>query len=372
MRITRIIAAKEIKEIIRNKYTIIIMLIPFLVYPLLSVGLSKINASSSSMAKIAVVSDNGYANRILDDYFKQSKNISLVDLGKNNEEAIKTNLEDGKIDFAIKISNNSLNFIYSSFSYKSLLSATKFGENFSAFYSSIYKTEHKDYLTMNILDEKGRALSASNSVSNLIMPILMISLIFQSTAGFANDMFAGEKERKTFESLLLSVKPRRKLLFGKALALSAISIILLAVNIISFIMSQMFFEKSSYFTETLMSIPAMIILLSILLILSALSVALSLAVSVFSQNIKNSQMLNEVLLGFLTLLLAMVTFGYFPKAVPVEYIPFIGLFSTFNSVINQSFIIPDFIISVFSTIMLIVLILLLSIRRLKSEKIITK
>ena len=225
---------------------------------------------------------------------------------------------------------------------------------------------------MNILDEKGRALSASNSVSNLIMPILMISLIFQSTAGFANDMFAGEKERKTFESLLLSVKPRRKLLFGKALALSAISIILLAVNIISFIMSQMFFEKSSYFTETLMSIPAMIILLSILLILSALSVALSLAVSVFSQNIKNSQMLNEVLLGFLTLLLAMVTFGYFPKAVPVEYIPFIGLFSTFNSVINQSFIIPDFIISVFSTIMLIVLILLLSIRRLKSEKIITK
>ena len=52
MRITRIIAAKEIKEIIRNKYTIIIMLIPFLVYPLLSVGLSKINASSSSMAKL--------------------------------------------------------------------------------------------------------------------------------------------------------------------------------------------------------------------------------------------------------------------------------------------------------------------------------
>lgn len=371
MKTIGIIAAKEIKEIIRNKYSIIIMLIPLFIYPLLSLGLNSLSESPSSIVRIAIVSDNGYIDRILDDYIRQNKSLYLLDM-KNDEKTIQSDLQNGKIDFLLKIENNSISLTYSSRSYKSLLAATKFGENFSAFYSEIYKTKHNDYFGMNMLDEEGNTPSASDSISNFIMPVLLISLIFQSTAGFANDMFAGEKERKTLENLLLTVKPRRRLLFGKALALATVSGISLSINVISFFFSQRFGENAPHSANLLRSPSTMLTVLVILLILAALSVTVSLTVSLFSQSLKNSQLFNELLLAFSVFLSGLVSFGFFPKNVPVKYIPLIGLFSALNDVINQSFVGSEHIVSALSTIILIALIFLLGICRLKSEKIITQ
>lgn len=371
MKTMGIIAAKEIKEIIRSKYSIIIMLIPLFIYPLLSLGLNSLNASPSSTAKIAVVSNNGYINRVLDDYIRQNKSILLFD-AENDEKAIQSDLQSGKTDFLLKVENSSINLVYSSRSYKSLLAATKFGESFSAFYSEIYKTKHSDFFSMNMLDEEGKTPSASNSISDFIMPVLLISLIFQSTAGFANDMFAGEKERKTLESLLLTVKPRRRILFGKALALAAVSGISLSINVISFFFSQRLGENAPYFSGLLRSPCTVLILLAILLILAALSVTVSLTVSLYSQSLKNSQLFNELLLAFGIFLSGLISFGFFPKNVPVKYIPLIGLFSAFNDVIHRSFMGSELAVSALSTIALIALILLFGICRLKSEKVITQ
>lgn len=369
MKTIKIIAAKEIKEIIRNKYSVIIMLIPLFIYPLLSLGLNSLNDSHSSTAKISVISNNGHINRVLDDYIWQNKNICLFDT-KNDEKAIQSDLQSGKIDFLLKVENSSINLIYSSHSYKSLLAATKFGESFSAFYSEIYKTKHSDFFSINMLDETGKTPTASNSISDFIMPVLLISLIFQSTAGFANDMFAGEKERKTLENLLLTVKPRKRLFFGKALALAAVSGISLSINVISFFFSQRFGENATYINGLLRSPHIVLAVLAILLILAALSVTVSLTVSLFSQSLKNSQLLNEFLLAFGIFLSGLVSFGFFPKNVPTKFIPLIGLISALNNIINQSLTVSEFAVSALSTITFIALISLLGIHRLNSEKVI--
>lgn len=185
-------------------------------------------------------------------------------------------------------------------------------------------------------------------------------------------MFAGEKERKTLESLLLTVKPRRRIFFGKALALAAVSGISLSINVISFFFSQRLGEAAPYFAGLLRSPYTVLILIAILLILAALSVTVSLTVSLFSQSLKNSQLFNELLLAFGIFLSGLISFGFFPKNVPVKYIPLIGLFSAFNDVIHRSFMGSELVVSALSTIALIALILLFGIRRLKSEKVITQ
>jgi sodium transport system permease protein len=65
--------------------------------------------------------------------------------------------------------------------------------------------------------------AAANSFLSFFLPYLLITMCMTGGLSAALDASAGERERKTLESLLLTPAPRSQLLIGKILAVSTVS-----------------------------------------------------------------------------------------------------------------------------------------------------
>ena len=67
--------------------------------------------------------------------------------------------------------------------------------------------------------------AAGNAFLSFFLPYILISMVLTGGLSAALDSSAGERERKTLESLLLTPAPRSRILLGKILAVSAISLV---------------------------------------------------------------------------------------------------------------------------------------------------
>ena len=83
---------------------------------------------------------------------------------------------------------------------------------------------------LNPLPVKGHPLSspvkaAGNAFLSFFLPYILITMALTGGLSAAIDASAGERERKTLESLLLTPAPRSRILIGKILAVSVISLV---------------------------------------------------------------------------------------------------------------------------------------------------
>jgi sodium transport system permease protein len=67
--------------------------------------------------------------------------------------------------------------------------------------------------------------AAGNAFLSFLLPYILITMVLTGGLSAAIDSSAGERERKTLESLLLTPAPRSRILLGKILAVSTISLV---------------------------------------------------------------------------------------------------------------------------------------------------
>src|SRR5712692_2388308 len=67
--------------------------------------------------------------------------------------------------------------------------------------------------------------AAANSFLSFFLPYILITMIITGGFSAALDSTAGERERKTLESLLLTPAPRSRILLGKIAAVTSISLV---------------------------------------------------------------------------------------------------------------------------------------------------
>jgi sodium transport system permease protein len=67
--------------------------------------------------------------------------------------------------------------------------------------------------------------AAGNAFLSFFLPYILITMVLTGGLSAALDSSAGERERKTLESLLLTPAPRSRILLGKILAIGAISLV---------------------------------------------------------------------------------------------------------------------------------------------------
>lgn len=79
--------------------------------------------------------------------------------------------------------------------------------------------------------------AAGNSFLSFFLPYILITMCLTGGLSAALDASAGERERKTLESLLLTPTPRTQLLAGKILAVSTVSFLAAAVAIGSMLLA---------------------------------------------------------------------------------------------------------------------------------------
>lgn len=171
-----------------------------------------------------------------------------------------------------------------------------------------------------------------------LMPYLMILTSFIAGMAFAADVVAGEKERLTLETLLLTPVQRTQILLGKYLALAGACVIaaintLIAVNVfgrMGAVKQIMFPEGAGFDVQTVLGI------LGAMVPLALFFAGLLLAVSSYAKNMRECQGYLGVAMTFVTIPAIMSQFVGIASLGQTVWIKFVPILNA-SLVIRQSF-----------------------------------
>lgn len=344
---------KDLLEIIRDKTTWILLFMTIISFPVMRIALKAISETSEMSASVAIVYDDHENYTFVKDFIEQTEEarIKIVD---RNDTVTKT-------DFTIRICGNDISYIYNSTEFDSLTKASKFSELFSEYYINYQRSKGQKILSFAFADENNN-VNSTDSLQGIFSPILIITIIFQASSLIANELFAGEKERKTLEMLILSGIDKGKLYFGKLTALFIFSAVNTMAGLISFVLA---FKQS----EVLSDFSQIIKLMLIILFLTVFSVTAGTTVSVISKNIKMSQMVNELVMIIPVGFSGLASYGIIDSSDALyKYVPCINLVKSLSDTLNNTASWLEVIFLCASTLLIVIIMFLFSRKIMKSDK----
>ena len=318
---------KEILDILRDKKTVIVMiLIPLILYPLLmfgSMAAAAMIVSNQEEATYRVALEVEDVAPILEEMKQQEKELGYkfetVEVD-NWEEA----LDKDEIDIAVteKKRGEQLQYEiqYLASSTASNTAADHMEEVLEAYGDSLREQKVRDAgldvegVLYPVTTEQINRSSSQESVGSIIgslLPFLMITSILMGAVYPAIDTTAGEKERGTLETLLTLPVTNFQLIFSKFLAVSTMASVsallnFLSVGIYGYFMLQSLPGESfgNLSVDLVQFVPAILLMLLCVLVFAMLMSALCLCICIFAKSFKEAQ-------NYTTpLLLAVMLVGY--------------------------------------------------------------
>lgn len=354
---------REMLNNFRDKTIIIIFLIPFLIFPVLRGGLNFINIQPNTTINVSVDSKDDNLSNVLYNYFTNTTNFNLNIVESQSPIEL---LKSDNIDCYINVTEKAYNFIYNSNSMYSLFVATKVGEDFQKFYNDFRFNMNKENAGFKLLNEKNQQGDMVHSLENLLYPIILIMMMFQNVSIFANDVYSGERERKTFEPLLLSGIKRRNIYWGKSLFLIFVSGINFMLDITSV------FITTSYFDNALnIGFSNIVLLMLSFVIISLTSVFLLSGVSLHAKSIKVAQNLSGIIISVIAIISIVILTGVFKiNNDMLYYIPIINIIFCIKNILNSSLILVKYWMAMSIHIVFLFFVICWSIKYINSEKIV--
>lgn len=287
---------KELKEILRNWGLLILLIFfPLVVYPSTLVFLAEFGASQQEKLErqkshIVIVGRNNAPELVgllqdssdLDIAFSDRTDPSTV-AGKNKVIiTIPKNIEG----IARESNTASIQIYYDSTDDASRLAKGRVSEVLYDFKKElIYRRleskslnpEFVEPLALNFENTASRTKIAGQHLGE-VLPLILISFIMLGTIQVAIDITAGEKERKTIQTLLLSPLSRLEILTSKLAIVLTTTLFATAVNFVSIGLTVYFVYKfteklqgitisfSSIFISLLLSIPLVVLISSLFLL----------------------------------------------------------------------------------------------------------
>ncbi|MBZ9634398.1 ABC transporter permease [Clostridium sp. FP1] len=295
----------EFKMYWRDKKLLVnTLLLPILIYPIIIaiVALGAFISMKSDVSGIKV-SFQGKNLEVME-AMKKTKGIKIIDDRVYND----SDILDRTIDAIIVLSadrNKVIQIKYDatkkSFLFDKITDSIK---NLKVDYvtsvlkDSGLKYENINPISLKTLDEKGKTMDSFTVIISLLLPMLFLLFPMISTSYLTTDIAAGEKEKNTLEPLLCTKSSRYKILLGKLLFTSIISVIISIISIL--VLGLAAIVAMSAFKFKVPSINISIVGFMISLIILMLTViflsALQLSLSFFAKSYKESQMLVSPLL----------------------------------------------------------------------------
>jgi sodium transport system permease protein len=196
-------------------------------------------------------------------------------------------------------------------------------------------------------------------------------LIVSGGAVVATDLIAGEKERKTLETLLISAAKRNEIVLGKYLTIMTMSSINVMANLFSLSVSMKYMLSSSGLELGNMNIPFMyfVYILLALLPLITLFSALLLSISTFARNIKEAKSYETplMMLAMFSGMVSMFPGIEFNNALAL--IPVINVSLLMKEILMGDFMPMHFLMTVGSILVLDVIAIIVSVKLFNSESI---
>jgi sodium transport system permease protein len=302
-----VVFRKEIRDLLRDKRTVIIgIIIPIILFPLIfsimNINVKKNKLLIKESLKVSVAGKDNSLQRFL----KSRKNLRIIP-----SENPRRDLAAGRIyaaviipdDFNARIKSQrsiEIRIIVDNTSQISIMAYDTIRSLIEGYSKEIvqrrFATTGMDRTLLKPLSVvKEMTLSESEGAGkmmlSLLLPLLLLIFSATSPSAIAADLCAGEKERGTLEPLLSTPIGRLNLLAGKFLAITAMGIIgviaFMAGLFISYMTSPDFFGAENLsFT---MHAPELILMAFYTVMLTMIFGAIELAISIYAKSSKEAQ-----------------------------------------------------------------------------------
>ena len=315
-KIVKALYRKEILDILRDKKTILMMIVvPLILYPLIFMfsmylSTSMLKASTSKSYRVSVQDTENaeeLKNFILEHQEKHEYDFVFVDSyteNRDSEEALRQKEVDAYVMQSV-----SENRPYYEIGYMA-------SETDSQTAGGMLKDmlgDYRDDLRDDILEEKGLDIKETISPINFamkdfstkeenagyifgyIVPFLLITSILMGALYPAIDTTAGEKERGTLETLLTLPVKNLELITAKFLATSTVAVAAALLNLLSMGIMAIYLMSSTAAVGQDMGInlfsyiPAMIITLLCVLVFAMFASAVCLCACIYARSFKEAQ-----------------------------------------------------------------------------------
>jgi len=306
----KLIFTKELVGTIRDKRTIIAMIIiPLIFYPLLFTGIgyfSKMGSMKSEEANSKIMINGMEFAPQLAKYLQDYEKIEVL----NTENNSSSKLQKGDIqavlvipsDFKYKIEQEETGKLflkYDATEAKSRVAQERVNKIVEEYKNEIILQRlfhldlKKEFLAPLILQEENIATAEkiTGSFLAVLLPYLIIILIFTGAMHTAVDITAGEKERGTIATLLVSQISRLEIVLGKCFAVMLISFTSMVLGLLGLTLAFLSGASIAGGIEGVnfgISINTIFLLFLVLFPLVGLASALLVMVGIFARNIREA------------------------------------------------------------------------------------
>ena len=308
---------KELKELLRDKKTLFFMIaLPLLIFPLIFGGVAfvtkqAIEKAETKVLKYAMVGAE-YAPVIVE-HLQQPDKFELVDIGAETDYA--TLIRNETIDFVLIIPNSynsdvlsagqstiqlylndaGLNLVYKRVNEIVKEQSDRFQlEAFSTL--GLEASQQQALLEPIVLEKVNTADDRENWGEKIggMLPYLLFILCLQGAMFPATDIGAGEKERGTLETLLISPIDRNKIVFGKFFTIAFAGTMTALITVVSMagwglVLSQGMAVK--FVTDFMGQIGVLDFILIFLMLVPVVAIfaAVLLSISIYAKSFKEAQ-----------------------------------------------------------------------------------
>lgn len=290
-----IVLKKEMLEILRDRRSMITLLMPIIMFPLLfSIINFQLKAAKKDDNEKTVLSITDENTKLL---FPENKfDFCLTDTPENA-------VAEGKADCAVLNGENGLCVAYDASSVKSTTALNSVVTYLnmmreSAVYNEIVNCGgNADILNETLFEMRVISPESGNGSSSVLAslaPSLLIMLIFGGGMSVAVDAFAGEKDRKTLENLLLTKVRRGSLYSAKLTNVVIVSLVSMITSLSGYLIAiSLNKDILLIFGESELILPPITVIMLILLVVTTTAIfasALMCFMSVASRGAKEAQL----------------------------------------------------------------------------------
>ncbi len=389
-----IIYKKELLDLMRDRRTVITSLIlPIILYPLLMIGFSSMMSRQElkleKQEMVIYVNDNvqNVSSVSIEDELKKVDNFqimeevvifeksSFLDLLEENSIQALIDIQDSISTSGFQVFNVSV--YYNRSNEKSSLAHEKIVDIIKDIEQQLVG-ERLSKININVeilnaVEIKDENIAPPEKMMGFalgkFLPYLLIILTISGASVIASDLVAGEKERGTLETILVSAARRNELVMGKYLTIITMSIVTVLLNLFSMYISfsHIFSQAGQAVDGLKLPLGNFALILLIMLPLITLFSAILLSISTYSRNIKEAQSYQMPLI-FGSIMLSMVSFlPGFELNLGFALIPIVNFSLLIRDIMLSNYNIVYLLIVVGSTLILDIIMVSISIRLFNNE-----
>jgi sodium transport system permease protein len=382
---------KEMLDILRDKRTVVsAIVVPIILYPLIMIGVSSIMSRQEQKLQdqsATIYVDNqiqDMASGLLTRNLAELENIEVMNQVEDPRQLLDEGVIKAIVTLSDSLSSAGFQIIKAQISYNASNEKS----------ASVYRQLETEIMTVKdeIVGERLAAIDVNVEILDAvdvikdnvdppeqmfgffigkILPYLLIMLTISGGAVVASDLVAGEKERGTLETILVSAAHRNELVFGKYLTIITISFITVFLNLFSMYISiqHMMSQTGIELQEINLPLGNFALVLVAMLPLITLFAAILLSMSTFSRNIKEAQsyQMPLMLVGMMAAMISI--FPAIEMNVGMALIPVVNIALLFKDIMMNNFNLYHFLIVVGSTLVLDVVAIFYSVKLFNNEAI---